>query len=159
MSTPSIVIVQDEESSELVVLYKHWDGYPTNFGQELADWLKGKVLTQGAMRERPETANGMQDLAAQLVTHFKSADPVGGVYIMPAGYRNFGEYYIYTVYAKGGEIRLRTQYRPEYSETGGQDAWRVEAAETWAAFDGSPKDFDGKKIEATISEKNAAAKV
>ena len=46
MSTPATVSFR-ENGSEMVSLYCHWDGYPSGFGAELADFFKGITVVNG----------------------------------------------------------------------------------------------------------------
>jgi hypothetical protein len=54
-------------------------------------------------------ANGMSCLTAQVIAHFKNEFGIGGVYIYPAGTRDAGEEYIYTV--SPGEAEDRREDR------------------------------------------------
>ncbi|HRI04902.1 MAG TPA: hypothetical protein PLL77_14280 [Pyrinomonadaceae bacterium] len=49
----------------------------------------------------------MDCLAAQLIAHFKT-EP-GGFYLYPAGRRDCGEEYVYTVYADAGKLMIRVE--------------------------------------------------
>jgi len=104
MSTRSLTIFKDGEE-EIVVMYHHYDGYLKGYGKELAEFLQDMVLTCGIPLEKDapgKFANGMNCLAAQVVSHFKNHD-VGNVYLWPAGKRDIGEDYIYEVNGKEGE--------------------------------------------------------
>ena len=92
MGTRSLTIFQD--SAEICVMYRQFDGYPEGHGRELATFLSGITITNG--RVDGHTANGLQCLSAQIVAHFKT-EP-GEFYLMPAGTRDAGEEYRYTVY-------------------------------------------------------------
>lgn len=50
----------------------------------------------------------MSCLAAQVVSHFKEG--IGGIYLHPAGTRNCGEEYVYTIYSEKGVPHLRVNY-------------------------------------------------
>ena len=94
--------------AEIVVLYRQMDGYPDGHGAELAAFLEGKVIVNGIGSDTPEGAfNGMGCLAAQVVAHFK--DGIGGFYLHPAGSRDIGEEYIYTVSEQDGKPHIETQ--------------------------------------------------
>ena len=100
MGTRSLTIFKDG-SDEIAVLYRQFDGYPSGHGKELRDYLKKfSGVTNGiAIGEKKKTANGMSCLAAQVIAHFKT--DVGGFYLYPAGTRDAGEEYRYTVYSNG----------------------------------------------------------
>jgi len=104
MSTRSLTIFKSDDGQEIVVMYHHYDGYPRGYGKELAEFLEGMVLTSGIpFKNAPEKfANGMNCLAAQVVSHFKKND-IGNIYLWPAGKRDLGEDYIYEVTSKERE--------------------------------------------------------
>lgn len=58
--------------SEIMVMYRHYDGYPKGHGQEVADFLLGGQVTNGiSLGRQLRTFNGMNCLAAQVVAAFK----------------------------------------------------------------------------------------
>ena len=64
----------------IVSIYNHWDGYPEGLGVTLAEYLNGKVVTNGlGKRDDYNLFNGMGCLAASLVEELK--DGPGNVYI------------------------------------------------------------------------------
>lgn len=114
MGTRSLTIVRDEDDREILTLYRQFDGYPEGgHGEELARFLNGFEVVNGITSyDVKKLANGAGCLAAQIVAKFKrptkSYDgkrqgPVGNFYIYPAGSRNVGEEYIYTVRAVPGQ--------------------------------------------------------
>jgi len=109
MSTRSLTAIKDEEGVEICVLYRQMDGYPTGMGADLANFLKEITLVNGiTFSDRDKkTANGMECLAAQIIAHFK--DGVGDFYLSPAGTRDCGEEYLYTIYEEKGKIKLKVQ--------------------------------------------------
>jgi hypothetical protein len=140
MGTRSLTVMKDDESREIAVMYRQFDGYPDGHGQELVDFLN------------KAQHNGMDCLAAQIVAHFKTEHGCGGIYLHPAGTRDCGEEWIYTVYRDeepNGGIRLKVQ--------GGcvtffglpgtkQDNMPV-------LFDGDLKEFNAEAIEGRYNEK------
>ncbi len=93
------------------------DGYPTGHGADLKEILAPFTVVNGYNLEdnnqKHKSANGMECLAAQLVSHFKG-DQIGNFYLYPSGTRDCGEEYIYTVYkrkreGKSTEIMLKVQ--------------------------------------------------
>lgn len=99
MGTRSLTVFLDEwNGSEIVVMYKQFDGYPEGYGLDLANYLKDFNVVNGiSLAETRKIANGMSCLAAQVIANFK--DGPGEFYLHPAGTRDCGEEYIYIVYA------------------------------------------------------------
>lgn len=107
MGTRSLTVMQEEDGTEIAVLYRQMDGYPTGHGKDLADFLHGRVIVNGYSSDTPERAfNGASCMAAQIVSHFKGEE-VGSFYLRPAGTRDTGEEYIYEVRPKNERIHLR----------------------------------------------------
>jgi hypothetical protein len=108
MGTRSLTVFEDHKQ-EICVLYRHMDGYPTGHGADLKDFLKAFRVVNGLASGRSRIANGMDCLAAQVVAHFKK-EP-GSFYLQPAGTRDCGEEFIYTLYCpnKTGPVHLKVQ--------------------------------------------------
>ena len=106
MGTRSLTVLQDNDGKEIAVLYRQMDGYPSGHGAELAKYLKPFTVVNGfgSGAKRGKVANGMSCLAAQLVAKFKQE--VGGFYLYPAGTRDCGEEYVYTVGVHAGQVHL-----------------------------------------------------
>ena len=107
MGTRSLTVLQDNDGREIAVLYRQMDGYPEGHGAELARYLKPFHVVNGfgLGDKKGKAANGMSCLAAQLIAKFKR--DIGGFYLHPAGTRDCGEEYVYTVYLQAGEVCLR----------------------------------------------------
>jgi hypothetical protein len=118
MGTRSLTVFIDEWSQkEIVVMYRQFDGYPQGHGQELAEFLLGFNIVNGLSDgQGSKVANGMGCLAAQTVTHFKSQEGAGGIYLRTAETRNAGEEYVYIVSAVGNVPHLAI-YEVEYDWT------------------------------------------
>ena len=96
MGTRCLTVFREADGTEIVVLYRQLDGYPSGHGEELERLLESKTLVNGLpLRDDPSLANGMGCLAAQVVAHLKTGP--GGFYLHPAGTRGVGEEYVYTV--------------------------------------------------------------
>jgi hypothetical protein len=107
MATRSITIINDGET-EICVLYRHHDGYPSGHGADIVKALEGKVLVSGFGDVKTEI-NGAGDLAVQLIAWLKwdatincdwKPEPInsaGGLYLYAPGTRNIGEDYVYTL--------------------------------------------------------------
>jgi hypothetical protein len=87
-----------EGDTELVCIYRQFDGYPDGLGEELRDFCAKKKVVNGiSSKHEPGTvANGAGCLAAMLVTHLKGSR-AGNVYIHPVGSKACGEEYEYHV--------------------------------------------------------------
>jgi hypothetical protein len=106
MGTRSLTVVK-EGKSELLCMYKQYDGYPEGHGQDLVNFLAPITLVNGISDRKAIIANGMGCLAAQLVAHFKT-EP-GNIYLQVPGSRDLGEEWIYTIHEKNGKIHLQVQ--------------------------------------------------
>jgi len=97
-------------------MYRQMDGYPEGHGKELAEMLSGMKMVNGLSIDQPaKLANGMPCLAAQIVAHFKEGP--GGIYLYPAGTRDCGEEYIYTVTGSPSEepeIEIQDRHKVLY---------------------------------------------
>jgi hypothetical protein len=97
-----------DHDEEIVVMYRQMDGYPTGHGADLKEFLSGFSIVNGYSLDPPvRQANGMGCLAAQTIAHFKTG--IGNFYLHPAGTRDCGEEYIYTISSKDGKVWLKLQ--------------------------------------------------
>ena len=101
MGTRCLTVLKEEEGKEIAVLYRQMDGYPAGHGQDLLDFLADKRIVNGISVDDGCSFNGMHCLAASVVAHFK--EHIGSFYLYPAGTRDVGEEYIYTVTGKVGD--------------------------------------------------------
>lgn len=102
MGTRSLTIFKGEKDSEIVVMYKQYDGYPTTLGLDLATFLSGMRIVNGYSSASTEKqANGMNCLAAQVVSHFK--EEIGDIYLYSPNTRDCGEEFIYTITGNVGQ--------------------------------------------------------
>lgn len=96
MSTNAVAHVYDEWGNETPIssIYKHWDGYPDGFGDQLreiaAKYSIGNGIPGGGAPEN--FANGMGCFAAFLVKELK--EQPGDVYLCPADQREEYNYHI-----------------------------------------------------------------
>ncbi len=67
------------KESNLVLIYRQYDGYPTGHPLETAEWLASGKLVNGYGNTDTLQFNGGGCLAAQLIAKYK--DGVGGTYI------------------------------------------------------------------------------
>lgn len=108
MSEASLTVIHDKDGSEICVMYRRWKY--VEHGIELGNFLGCIAMVQGYTPETPKPfANGMNDFAAQVIAHFKSTLKTG-LYLCPAGYRDFNVYAIYHVELnKDNELTLREE--------------------------------------------------
>lgn len=86
-------IVKD---TEIVVMYRQYDGYPSGHGIDLSEFLaKGRLVNGISPIEKELVFNGMGCLSAQVVAHFKEG--AGGIYLHKAGTRDCWQDYDYYV--------------------------------------------------------------
>ena len=116
MSTRSITVINDEEGKEICVMYRHCDGYPEGHGKDLVDFLKGKKIINGIIDSNNSSFNGMNCLAASVVSHFKIES--GDIYLYAVGVRDLGENYIYTV-SKVSDDQIKVEVR----KSGSKENW------------------------------------
>ena len=98
MGTRSLTYVYDGKTP-IMCMYRQFDGYLSGHGQELANFLNELTIGNG-ISGKPELftfANGMGDLAAQMIVWFKKTP--GGFYIHPIelnqnAFQEF-EYHVY----------------------------------------------------------------
>ncbi len=108
MATRASVKFVNNENQTLVNVYKHWDGYPEAFGQQILDIISGREITKGiegtgfpngSTCGAPQfggSFNGFSCLVASFISLMK--DKVGDVYIEPkSSFGGMGEDYLYTV--------------------------------------------------------------
>jgi hypothetical protein len=109
------------KKSKFCTMYRHMDGYPSEHGTELAEFLATGHLVNGiGLANKERIFNGMGCLAAQVVTHFKNG--AGGIYIQHPNIGVGWEDYIYEVEGNSStkEIILRcfeVSYNSETSKS------------------------------------------
>ena len=106
MGTRALTVLREEDGTEIAVLYQQYDG--DSHGQKLEDMVKGRPVVNGFNDLTQRPFNGGGCLAAQIVAHFKG-DRTGGFYLMPAGTRDVGEEYVYTIRPVNGRIKITTK--------------------------------------------------
>lgn len=131
MGTRCLTTVWDNESQPeqaIITMYRQFDGYPACHGKALADFLKSGKITNGIpWGSKEHWFNGVSDIAAQIVAHFKKDGEAGGFYLHIPGSTGLGEEYHYHVRVKGDNI-LITVY---------------DVHDKRCIFDGPPTEFTG----------------
>ena len=108
MGTRSLTHVKDKKGKTIVTIYCQFDGYPEGMGQDLLNFIKGGQVVNGfgMGAEFGQVFNGIEDFAAQLVTHLKG-DQVGNVYLYPPNSKDCWEDYVYTIKPdKSGKLQI-----------------------------------------------------
>jgi hypothetical protein len=105
MSTNCMTVITDSKSSPSAeniccIMYRHYDGYVSGHGHDLAGFLSGFKIVNGLRGNEEKIANGTSCLAAQVVANFK--DGAGGIYLYPLGSDFKNEQYAYIVNAVEG---------------------------------------------------------
>ena len=108
MGTRSLTVFNSEmDNSEIVVLYRQYDGYPEGHGIDLLNFLDNMEIVNGiSNKEKRRIANGMGCLSAQVIAYFKEAP--GDFYLQSAGTRDIREEFIYTLYYTE-ELKIKVQ--------------------------------------------------
>lgn len=109
MGTRSITHVHEmEELGGKIVcsFYRHWDGNPSGHGQDLADWLKDKMLVNGKTTSFVEGRdfNRAGTMAVKLMNHMQD---ISGCEVIPTGGSGRGEEYTYHIYFDSGGFILQ----------------------------------------------------
>lgn len=177
MGTRSITVFQDEKGSELVVLYRQFDGYPSAHGAELAAVLSGAVMVNGIPGGKQRVFNGLGDLAVRCIAGLKTGqgeskarfakvmadadlpapsaesrglavwDEPGGFYLYPAGTRDVGEDYIYVVTC--GELGGAPTLAVRRWRREDKTFMRIGEVTCWS---GPPDTFIADEVEAAVNK-------
>ena len=110
MGTRSLTVINDEwDNEEICVLYRQYDGYPQGHGTDLLNFLKDMHIVNGMNNKNMKLriSNGMDCLAAQIVSYFKTG--AGDFYLCSAGSRNMAEEFIYTIYTKDRMLYIKVE--------------------------------------------------
>lgn len=137
MGTLSLTIIKErwegKATEEIVVMYRQYDGNVIGHGRELTKFLKSFTVVNGLGQNSKKVAYGGGCLAAQIVAKFKKTP--GGFYLHPAGTRDIGEEYRYTVICENDSHTIHLQIEHGYSTM-----WKT-------IFDGDVKAFNARKVE------------
>ena len=139
MGTRSLTtFIDDHTDEEIVVMYRQYDGYPGGHGRDLLNFINGIKVVNGIPggKRTKQMANGIGCLAAQGVGHFKRE--VGYFYLYTADTRDHGEEFVYTIYAKDKELKVKVEdvYNDEVLFDG-----NTEEMDEWLGDDDRPN-FD-----------------
>jgi hypothetical protein len=149
-----------ETGLEIVRLWSWYDGYPSGFGAELAEFLAGiKIVTSlpprrtlpsdvitvvkiPSAQEEERIALTMGCLAAQAVAHFK--EEPGYFLLLPAGLRGWHPDYIYVVSGREGEEPYIEVYRNHYVDEP-ELLFEGDATEVFVWADDNEEKFDNEE--------------
>jgi len=104
MGTRSLTHVfekSEDKLTEILCIYRQYDGYPSGVGKDYAEFLNGFEIVNGFGLDRDKLANGAGCLAAQLIKNIKKG--VGNVYIYPIASEGCGEDYTYEIIIEVGK--------------------------------------------------------
>ena len=128
MGTRSVTHFKESSTDDpFMTLYRQFDGFPELHGLDMVRFMRDKKLVNGFSMDDTHNFNGMGDLAAQMVAHFKTynhplhdvngimlpnmmkspryTEPrVGNYYIMAPGAEDVGEQFSYHIYPHDEEI-------------------------------------------------------
>ena len=121
MGTRSLTFVYTDNNEPIINLYRQYDGYPSGHGKELAEFLTPFKIVNGFGDRVPNLANGMECLAAQIISHFKTE--VGNFYLEPVSYIDLGQDYSYHVYQDKIEIFTINENDYQYDEVLFSGSW------------------------------------
>ena len=108
MGTRSIThIFEMDTLKEKIVcsFFRHFDGYPTTHGQDMADWLKDKGLRNGIGEGFREGFhfNRAGTMAVKLMNHIQDKS---GCEVIPTEANDYGEEYIYHILFREGKFKI-----------------------------------------------------
>lgn len=162
MGTRSLTIFTkelDNADSEICVLYRQMDGYPSGHGRDLKDALSNAKIGNGIPAGvQGKFFNGMSDLVTQTITRLKVAQTestrewkqrmadndvpgfragpgsvpdveAGGFYLHKPGTRDCWEEYVYTVYPRNNTVCVRVEGHHGELYNGPVDDFDIQAAE------------------------------
>jgi hypothetical protein len=99
MGTRSLTFVHDQYNGKefkCVNMYRQYDGYPTGHGAELAEFL---------VKTKKTGYNGINDLAALMVAHFKTGPY--NIYLYPTETTDCGQDYEYHIFETENVLNIR----------------------------------------------------
>ena len=136
MGTRSLVHVKYENET-ILTLYRQYDGYPSGIGDDIKEALNmGEVQMLNGFSggdTAPKMFNGMGCLAAYLTGRLKG-NTIGNVYVLKSNTKDVGEEFVYTLYEKKGQIRMKAEVI-------------LFANSKKTIYNGLLKDFNGNEVE------------
>ena len=108
MGTRSTTSFYDGKT-HLLTYYRHYDGYPTYYGSQLAELIDNCEIVNGITTgmESGTHANGVGCLVAQILSYWKTNDgPLGGLYIQPEETKGDEAYHYDVVFDENRECSI-----------------------------------------------------
>lgn len=133
MGTRSLTTVRDIDGNKIFTMYRQYDGYPKGHGADLKELLEGYEIVNGIKERRDEVANGMDCLAAQLISRLKMGGP--GV--------DFGDLIIGGIYLRKPE---------EWEENDSYFKYDISPPDEYDPYDRSGENLKGKDLHLTVTD-------
>lgn len=120
--------------TEIAVLYRQFDGYPTGAGADIKRILGGRPTVNGY--SHASQINGAGCMAVQLIATLKTdgdkpPNSPGGYHLYPAGTRDQGQDYVYTLTYNGEGEKISLKIDDGELYDGPLDDFDPEAAENF----------------------------
>lgn len=149
MSVKCLTVIPDDEGKDVCVLSRTIDGYLTGHGEYLRNFLRGYLITREAKAmDHRNAAPTIGRLAAKLIAEFKAG--IGDFELLPAGTRDQGEEYRYTICARHSALKipsllnLRVEVAfPRYAEIDSSNASKMTVI-----YEGLLDEFDPHEVQA-----------
>ena len=109
MGTRSLTFIHEmdhgclNDEKLVCVFFRHFDGYPSGHGQDLADFLKDKKLVNGKGPDFDKLTmfNRAGTMAVKLVNHIQD---ISGAELLHGDDYDYGQYHDYHIYFREGEF-------------------------------------------------------
>lgn len=118
-TTPCLTVFEDMNKEdmnkdEIVVMYRHYDGYPKCHGKALAFFLKALYeMDNIVFSENRRIISGMEYLAPHYIAALTSSHFRKDVHLYPPWTRGLGEEYIYVVSLDSDDTPVITLYEKD----------------------------------------------
>jgi hypothetical protein len=89
MGTKATITFEIDDEKVFILAFQ-CDGMPEILGVKIMEFLQIKQIVNGFTSTDNKIANGLEDLAAQMVCYFKDSSIIGGVYLLSE--KSYGEY-------------------------------------------------------------------
>ncbi|MEP6789507.1 MAG: hypothetical protein ABJB40_13795 [Acidobacteriota bacterium] len=149
MSVKSLTVIQDDGGNDICVLSRNINGDLTSHGEELKRFLRGCVISKdGYIKDSRHSAASMGHLAVQMIKRLQIN--IGLIEMLPAGTRDQGEEYIYSIYPRHAlleqpsllNLRVEAAF-PHYTEIDPNNQSKMTVL-----YDGLLDEFDANVVRA-----------
>ena len=101
--TTATTKIFNENGEILMNMLRLYDGYPSVHGNDIYIFLKNKVIVNGyGIQPSTDEVNGMDELAAKFICHFKNEFVNGNIYLTTMSNNNAS--YNYSIYYGNNEF-------------------------------------------------------